>query len=191
MKTQRHVAIPAAILLVTSLLCAGAHAEADDAPSAPEALSWPPVARECKPWTYWWWLASAVNPEDLTWNLEQYRQAGMGGMHIVPIFGGALRVPKGYEDQYIDYLSPKWMAMWAHTVREAERLDMGIDMTTGTAWNFGGPHVPAEDANVYVTRKTYRLQAGARLEEKLTKDTMQALVAYSDQGQILDLTEKI
>jgi hypothetical protein len=26
-----------------------------------------------------------------------------------------------------------------HTVAEAERLDMGIDMTSGTGWPFGGP----------------------------------------------------
>ena len=31
--------------------------------------------------------------------------------------------------------------MLEHTAREARRLDMGVDMATGTGWPFGGPEV--------------------------------------------------
>jgi len=61
-----------------------------------------------------------------------------GGVHIIPIYGA-----KGYESRYIDYLSPKWMEMLRHTVTEAQRLDLGIDMTTGTGWCFGGRTWPS------------------------------------------------
>ena len=44
----------------------------------------------------------------------------------------------------IDYLSPKWMSMLEHCVREGDRLDMGIDMTTGTGWCFGGPQITVD-----------------------------------------------
>ena len=33
-----------------------------------------------------------------------------------------------------------------HTISEAHRLDMGVDMPTGTGWPFGGPQVTDEDA---------------------------------------------
>ena len=87
-----------------------------------------------KPWAYWWWMGSSVTKDGITKNLEAYQKAGMGGMHIIPIYG-----EKGDEENFIEYLSPKWMEMLAHTVSEADRLGMGIDMTTGTGWPFGGP----------------------------------------------------
>ena len=70
------------------------------------AFSWPALEQSCKPWTYWWWMGSAVDKESITALLEDFSQAGMGGVHIIPIYGA-----KGYEDDYLDYLSPEWMEM--------------------------------------------------------------------------------
>ena len=80
----------------------------------PSELAWPKVTRECRPWAYHWWLGSAVDKVNLTRELERYHDAGMGGVHVIPIYGA-----KGYEDRYIEYLSPKWMEMLRHTVAEA------------------------------------------------------------------------
>ena len=38
------------------------------------------------------------------------------------------------------------MEMLKHVVAEAERLNMGIDMTSGTGWPFGGPLIDEEHA---------------------------------------------
>jgi len=38
------------------------------------------------------------------------------------------------------------MGMLRHTVSEAEQLGMGIDMTCGTGWPFGGPFIEEEHA---------------------------------------------
>ena len=97
---------------------------------------WPEPTRDAKPWTRWWWPASAVDPASLTRQLEQLAAAGIGGVEITPIYGA-----KGYEDRYIDFLSPKWLAMLEHTGREAQRLGLGVDMATGTGWPFGGPWI--------------------------------------------------
>src|SRR5688500_19586046 len=78
---------------------------------------WPEITRENKPWTRWWWPGSGVDKASLTRQLEQLAAAGMGGVEITPIYGA-----KGYEDRYIDFLSPKWMEMLEHTAREAKRL---------------------------------------------------------------------
>jgi alpha-L-rhamnosidase len=94
-----------------------------------------------KPWAYWWWLGSAVNERDISKNLEDFAQAGFGGMHIIPIFG-----VKGEEANFIPYLSPKWVNMLDFTVKEAQRLGLGIDMTLGTGWPLGGAHVADADA---------------------------------------------
>ena len=63
-------------------------------------------------------------------------------MEICPIYGA-----KGTEERYLEFLSPKWMEMLAHTVAEAYRLGMGVDLTTGTGWPFGGPWVTADEAS--------------------------------------------
>ncbi len=94
-----------------------------------------------KPWAYWWWLGSAVNKEGISKNLVDYQKAGFGGLHIIPIYG-----VKGQEANFINYLSPKWLEMLAFTLEEAHRLGLGIDMTLGTGWPYGGSHVPPEDA---------------------------------------------
>jgi len=99
------------------------------------------ISNEAKPWAYWWWMGNSVTPEGITANLEKYSKAGMGGLHIVPIYG-----EKGDEDNFLQYVGPEWMKMLKHTVAEAERLDMGIDMTSGTGWPFGGPLIEEEHA---------------------------------------------
>jgi hypothetical protein len=149
--------------------------------------SWPPITREQRPWAYWWWMGSAVDKTNLTRELTRYRAAGYGGVHIIPIYGA-----KGWESKDIPYLSPQWMEMLDHTVREAQRLDLGVDMTTGTGWCFGGgPYVTAREGNASVVVKTFDLAAGAKLTEKFDLKLTQALVAYPKQGSPVELTSRI
>ena len=92
--------------------------------------------------------------------MEAYRQAGLGGLELTPIYGVA-----GYEDRFVPYLSPPWMALLDHTLKEAARLGLGLDMATGTGWPFGGPWVDAADACKTMAFKTYRVNGGERLAE--------------------------
>lgn len=128
--------------------------------SASAALAWPRVTRESKPWTRWWWLGSAVNRRDLSAALAKYEQAGLGGLELTPIYG-----VRGREDRFIDFLSPEWVGMLEHTIKEAGRRGLGVDMATGTGWPFGGPWVGDEDACKDLVSKTYELSGGARLGE--------------------------
>src|SRR5438045_3785270 len=82
-----------------------------------QSIDWPQPTMQSRPWTRWWWLGSAVDEKTLTQLLEQYRDAGIGGVEICPIYGA-----KGYEDRYIDFLSAKWMHMLAHVTTEGKRL---------------------------------------------------------------------
>jgi len=116
------------------------------------ALDWPAAKTENRPGCYWWWLGSAVDKENITWNLETMREAGMGGGTIVPIYG-----VKGQEDRYIEFLSPKWVEMISHAAAEARRLDMWVDMTTGTGWPFGGPMISDNDCDASVVYKDGKL----------------------------------
>jgi hypothetical protein len=83
-------------ILFSATFLACAHAD-----SALE-LSWPKVTTETRPWMYWWWLGSVVDKEGLTEHLEAYRKAGLGGVHVIPIYG-----VKGREERFVEYLPPK------------------------------------------------------------------------------------
>ena len=118
----------------------------------PPHPAWPAAERDHKPWTRWWWPASAVDRANLTKQLEQLAAANLGGVEITPIYGA-----KGAEPRFIDFLSADWMAMLEHTGREARRLGLGVDMATGTGWPFGGPTVRPEDANTKIVLRDGRL----------------------------------
>jgi hypothetical protein len=126
-------------------------------------IKWPAITQQTKPWTRWWWQGSAVDKQNLSLVMQQYQQAGLGGLEITPIYG-----VRGAENKFIDFLSPKWMEMFVYTMAEAKRLNLGIDMATGTGWPFGGPWVTDQDASKYIAYKTYTLNAGEQL-----KDTIQ------------------
>ena len=169
------------LLVLTALVLAATGGLAADDP-----LAWPPITAQTKPWAFNWWMGSAVDKTNLTRELERYAAAGLGGIHIIPIYGA-----KGFEDKYINYLSPEWMEMMGWAVSEAHRLGMGVDMTTGTGWCFGGPQVTEEDANASVVVKTYEVKAGEKLAQKFHKASTQTLVAFSPAGKSIELTDKI
>lgn len=123
---------------------------------------WPEVKQETKPWTRWWWHGSAVTKEGITAEMEAYQKAGLGGLEITPIYGVV-----GYEKQFNEFLSPQWMDMLLHTLKEAKRLGLGIDMATGTGWPFGGPSVGDADACKDMSYKVYDLKGGSVLSEKI------------------------
>ena len=154
--------------------------------AADDPFAWPPITAQQKPWAYNWWMGSAVDKTNLTHELERYAAAGLGGIHIIPIYGA-----KGFEDKYISYLSPQWMEMMGWAVSEAKRLGMGVDMTTGSGWCFGGPQVKDQDANASVTVKTYAVKAGEKLKPKFPRNATQALVAFGPEGKVIELTDKI
>ena len=154
--------------------------------AAEDPFAWPPITAQQKPWAFNWWMGSAVDKTNLTHELERYAAAGLGGIHIIPIYGA-----RGFDDKYIDYLSPQWMEMMGWAVTEAHRLGMGVDMTTGTGWCFGGPQVTDQDANASVVVKTYAVKAGEKLKPKFDRESTQALVAYSPDGTSVELTDKL
>jgi len=123
-------------------------------------ISWPPITNTTKPWTRWWWEGSAVNKKDLTRNLQQFQQAGLGGVEITPIYG-----IYGYEKEFIPFLTPQWMQVFDHTLAESKRLGLGVDLANATGWPFGGPWVSDADASKTVYYKYYTLNGGEQLKE--------------------------
>lgn len=162
------------------------------------AQTWPVAKPEAKPATRWWWLGSAVDKANLTYNLEKYAEAGIGGVEITPIYG-----VQGNDAHDIRFLSPQWMEMLQHTANEGKRLSIEIDMNTGTGWPFGGPNVSIENAATKALFQEYHLSGGETLNEPIEPEDekqrpvakLTRLMAYSDtqanHRQVLNLTGKV
>ena len=93
---------------VACALVAGWGLAADDPPGD---TAWPAVTAECRPWTRWWWLGSAVDEPNLRRELEAIAAAGFGGVEITPIYGA-----KGAEARFLKFLSPEYVAALGFTL---------------------------------------------------------------------------
>ena len=138
--------------LCALLLLAAGQAAAGAAPA------WPEATREMRPWVYNWWMGSAVDEKGLEFQSRELADKGFGGFHVIPIYGA-----KGYEAQWKEYLSPEWMDAFALAKRIGERHGLGIDLTSGSGWCFGGPWLKKEEG-------CWKLEFGkdGRLAPKLT-----------------------
>lgn len=162
-------------------------------PAKKANTSWPVIEKQMKPWTRWWWMGNAVDEQNLSTVLQAYKNAGIGGVEITPIYGAV-----GFENKYIQFLSPEWMNMLHYTTQKANSLDLGVDMNTGTGWPFGGPQIQAENAATKLISQKYSLSAGEKLTERIqVKEArqesaeLQVLTAYGPKGETSDLLKLV
>ena len=97
-------------------------------------LAWPEPTATMKPWVYNWWMGSAVDAAGLEYKCRELADKGFGGFHVIPTYGA-----KGYEKQWKGLLSPEWVGAWNLAAELAARRGLGIDLTMGCGWCFGGP----------------------------------------------------
>ncbi len=156
---------------------------------------WPPIYKETRPWTRWWWMGNAVDDKNTDRLLNIYSQAGFGGVEVTPIYGAI-----GYESRYLQFLSPQWVNALNFTIQKAKTLGMGVDMNTGTGWPFGGPQIRSENAAAKLIIQNYKLSAGQLLTDKIIVNDakqnkagapLQALTAYGDNGDVLNIIDKV
>ena len=126
-RNHKFIGLSFALALLSSLNC--------------QAQFLPTPTQEAKPGVRWWWMGSAVDQENLKWNLGEYAKAGIGAVEITPLYG-----VQGNDKNDIPYLSPKWMDMLKFVEKENKQVGIETDMATGTGWPFGGPWVPISEA---------------------------------------------
>ena len=152
--------------------------------------SWPTPATEAKAGARWWWLGSAVDKENLQWNLQEYARHGIGAVEITPIYG-----VQGNQANNIEYLSDKWMEMLRYTQEQCRQNGVELDMATGTGWPFGGPWVPLKESAckaVFVEKELSGEVADLDISapEKEQKNAfLDKVMLYGNDGQVIDVTD--
>ncbi len=157
------------------------------------AQSWPTPTIEAKPGARWWWLGSAVDKENLRWNLREYAKHGIGAVEITPIYG-----VQANEKNNIPYLSNEWLSMLRFTQEQCQQNGIELDMATGTGWPFGGPWVPLKESASKAVFVEKNLSGNEKAvldltiaDEKERKNAfLDKVMLYAD-GQAIDVTDKV
>jgi len=103
----------------------------------------PPDA--CRIMMRWWWFGPSVTKPELLRELEQMKAAGIGGVEIATLYPLALDDPKtGFHNE--PFLSDEHLDAIRFAAATARKLGLRIDITLGSGWPFGGPHIPVTEA---------------------------------------------
>jgi len=162
----------AAVLFGTLLLAPLAALHAQPASDLEKDFVTPPDA--AKPRVYWWWLNSLVNKEGITRDLEEYRAKGIGGVLLFDAGMPAGPMPPGPK-----FMSPEWLEMVKHALREADRLGIEVSVNLCSGWDAGGPWITPEFAAKHFVQSELRLTGPRKFSGKLPQPTGDA-ASYRD-----------
>ncbi len=106
-----------------------------------------PLELTSKPYTRYWWFASKIKEDDVRYNLDWLKVNGFGGVEVAWVY--PLNRFNKNDTSYTprqEWLSPEWNKIVEFTIKYADSIGLGCDLTFGTLWPFGDTYVPFEQA---------------------------------------------
>ncbi len=160
---SKRITVQFSLALIWVLAVAPATPVSAEPPSAMQSqFADPPVS--CWPHTRWWWMGNALSKDDITWQLEQMHDHGIGGVEQITM-------DDVYEKGNHPYLSPEYLELLRHAVSEAKRLGMEFSLNFGgPGWVFGGDFVPQEERNQNLLASSFDIEGGRSFEGPLSEE---------------------
>jgi hypothetical protein len=93
----------------------------------------------------WWWFGPGVAKAEIERELRAMKAGGMGGAEVQPVYPMALD-DAGTGFHNLRYLSDEFLDVLRFTSEKARELGLRLDLTLGSGWPFGGPHIPVTQA---------------------------------------------
>jgi hypothetical protein len=93
----------------------------------------------------WWWFGPAVSEPELKREIAAMKAGGYGGFEIQPVYPLSLDDP-GIELRNLTYLSDDFISALRFAAKEGVDQGLRVDVTLGSGWPLGGPHVPVTQA---------------------------------------------
>jgi hypothetical protein len=87
----------------------------------------------------WWWFGPFVEEAELARELGAMAAAGIGGVEVASTYPLSTSGTGGF-------LSDEFLSRLRFAAETASRLDLRFDVTIGSGWSFGGPHITDETA---------------------------------------------
>jgi hypothetical protein len=110
---------------------------------------------DCRIMVRWWWFGPAVTKPELQRELEQMKAEGIGGVEIATLYPLALDDATSRDSMSSDsmtgfhnqqFLSEEHLDAIRFAATTARKLGLRVDVTLGSGWPFGGPHIPVTQA---------------------------------------------
>lgn len=93
----------------------------------------------------WWWFGPAAEKSEIARELEEMKSAGIGGVEIADLYPLELDDPAtGFHNT--PFVSEEHLASLRFAAQEAKGLGLRVDITLGSGWPFGGPHIPVTES---------------------------------------------
>jgi hypothetical protein len=106
-------------------------------------LATPPA--DARPMMRWWWFGPAVEKQQLALEIEKMKEGGIGGVEIQAVYPMALDDPsRGVKN--LPFLSPEHLEAVRFANEKGREAGLRVDVTLGSGWPFGGPHIGITDA---------------------------------------------
>ena len=100
---------------------------------------------DCGIMVRWWWFGPAVTKPELERELRAMKESGIAGVEVQPVYPQALDDPEhGFRN--FPYLSDEFIDDLRFAAAKARELGLRFDLTLGSGWPFGGPHIPITQA---------------------------------------------
>jgi len=114
-----------------------------------------------RPGVYWYFMDGNLSREGMTADLESMKDVGLGNLVFLEVNVGVPRGP-------VDFMSEQWQGLFAHAVREAERLGIDITLGSGPGWTgSGGPWVKPEQAMQFLLSSTTEAKGPSKFDAVL------------------------
>ncbi|TDW22133.1 glycosyl hydrolase [Kribbella kalugense] len=91
---------------------------------------------EGRPMMRWWWFGPSIERDELDRELRAMAAAGLGGVEVSFVY------PMG--PVTTRFGSPEFLELVGHAARTARSLGLRFDVTLGSGWSYGGPHIGPE-----------------------------------------------
>ena len=88
------------------------------------------------PMMRWWWFGPSVTRPELERELTAMADAGLGGVEVAYVYPLATATT--------EFGSPTFLADLRFAAEGAHELGLRFDLTLGSGWSFGGPHISPE-----------------------------------------------
>ncbi len=107
-----------------------------------------------RPGVYWYFMDGNLSEQGMTKDLESMAKAGIGYVTFLEVNVG---VPRGN----VDFLSDRWLALFAHAEKECRRLNIGMTLGIGPGWSgSGGPWVKPGESMQHLVFSSVTLEGG-------------------------------
>lgn len=91
----------------------------------------------------WWWFGPFVEEAELARELEAMAAAGIGGVEVASVY--PLSTSEA-DREAGGFLSERHLSRLRFAAETANRLGLRFDVTLGSGWSYGGPHISDETA---------------------------------------------